>query len=287
MQFFLSILHGLDYFIVHILIGTLFFCSFIENRFRPRLTLLTCSAFGLSSLWMIFSAHEMADSWTFTDLWTAMAETSFGHIWCFRILVLLFLAIASKSLIKKPIGLILLCILATTLILFSSFTSHAANRETGLVLAIIADSLHSFAIAIWTGGICALYFWLGDRLACVNATALNSNENFKTVERFSHFAMVATGIIATTGVYLTYIANVSFSRPWSTQYGLFITGKVLFFLLALAAASVNHFKHLRKWQPGQDELFMKSLRREIRLEGIAIIVIFALAGFLTRTALPE
>jgi putative copper resistance protein D len=299
MQFFLGSLHGLDYLVVHFLIGSLIFCRFIApaggneslellQPFEFKFVALSLASLFTSAAWMLLSSHEMVDSWALPDLWTAMTETSFGHIWCFRIVALLALAVSLKSFLKNQTRLLLLCFLASLLPLFSSLNSHAANQETHATLGIIINFSHSLGAAFWTGGLYALYYWLGVRLAKLEKNpSLFTHQSFAVVKRFSHFAMASTAMIALSGAYLVYSAKVPMFHPWATPYGFLVTVKVFFFAVALLAAATNQFRHLKSWQVESELSFLRNIRREVRLEIIIILIIFLIAGFLTRTALPE
>jgi copper transport protein len=289
MQFFLGTLHGLDYLMVHFLIGSLIFYGFIASAggkdslqllqpFQIKLIALSRGALVTSIAWMLFSSHEMAESWAFLDLWTAMTETTFGHIWCLRIVDLAILAICLKSFLKNQLGLLLLCLLASVLPVFSSLNSHSANQESHATLGTIINFSHSLATAFWSGGLYTLYYWLSNKMTDLekNHTAF-SKQSFAVVRRFSHFAMLSTAVIALSGVYLAYSANVALLQPWTTPYGLLILAKVFVFALALLASS----------QSEGEFSFVKNIRREVRFEMIAVFIIFLMAGFLTRTALPE
>jgi putative copper export protein len=299
MQLFLSTLHGVDYVAVHFLIGSLIFYRFVATAggkdslqllqpFHFKLFALSLVTLFTSVAWMLFSSHEMVESWAFKDLWTAMAETTFGHIWCFRIAISAVLAISLKSLLKNPYGLLLLCFLASSLPLFSSLNSHAANQETNASVGIIINFSHALATAFWSGGLYTLYYWLGNRMVKIEKDiSAFSDQSFAVVKRFSHFAMPSTALISLSGAYLVYSAKVPVLHPWTTPYGLLVSAKVFFFALALLAAAVNQFKHLKSGQSDSELSFVKNIRREVRFEITTIFIIFLIAGFLTRTALPE
>jgi putative copper export protein len=98
--------------------------------------------------------------------------------------------------------------------------------------------------------------------------------------------MASTAAIALTGIVLALRYGVHPSAPWGSDYGKLILVKTTLFALALLAASVNQFSHLRSWHPSREFLFTRGISREIGLELIAVILIFAVAGFLTRLPMP-
>ena len=56
--------------------------------------------------------------------------------------------------------------------------------------------------------------------------------------------------------------------------------------LALGAAGINQFLHLRNWRPEKAKEFEIAVKREVALELLLAMFIFMIAGFLTRTQLP-
>jgi putative copper export protein len=116
--------------------------------------------------------------------------------------------------------------------------------------------------------------------------AFGTEAGIHVVRRFSHFALTSTFVIAVTGIVMVYFAGVSLVRPWGAVYGQIALGKVFFFCAALGAAAVNQFLHLRNWNSENDRQTTMRLRREVSIELVLIVIVFGLAGFLTRTSLP-
>jgi putative copper export protein len=194
---------------------------------------------------------------------------------------LLFLLTYFES--KKHSVAFLIFGLTLLLPFFSIFTGHAGVQNDHLLIRVTADWCHSVAVGVWTGGLWMLHVWLGKRLSVAK---LGPEVSLRVVTRFSHFAIVSTFVIAVSGLAMAYLAGVSLFQPWSSTYGQWILAKVFFFVAALLAASVNQFVYLRRWTPENDLKFSRGVRREVLLELIFLSVVFVLAGFLARTALP-
>ncbi len=288
----IGLFHGFDYIFLHFALGSLIFRLFIlpaagaienvaflykQTRFLFLLTLIT------STIYMLLAAQDMAESWAPADLWTVMGSTHFGHLWCLRIVFLIFLFLGFKKFSTGQFRNLLLILLTLTLPLISALSGHAASQEHGLWWKVLASWLHSVAVGVWTGGLLSLFFWLDTIL---RDDLPSTGASYKVVKRFSHFAMASTGIIVTTGLLMAYVLGVSFLHPWESLYGKLLIGKIILFSLTLAAASVNQFIHLKKWNSSNELAFIGGVKREVMLELILVLGVFFIVGFLTRSALP-
>lgn len=295
MEALLGSVHGLDYIFNHFLIGSLVFSLMIvqaggeaaiqinssQAKFVSKLII---AGFLTSAGWLIFSLHDMAESWDLSDLTTAITQTSFSHIWCIKLLafIALYFVAHYQDKIKFSRNILILSILLMPLPYV--LTGHAAAQEDYTFIRMSLDWLHSITAGVWTGGLFGLYLWLDKKTKYQSAV---SNEiSYSVVKRFSHFAMASTGLIGLSGVVTAYLNQVSIFNISQSQYGILIIYKILFFSLALGAAAINQFLHLRKWTPQSEPKFSFALRREVGFELIFVLIIFMIAGFLTRTALP-
>lgn len=163
-------------------------------------------------------------------------------------------------------------------------TSHAAAQKNFVFVRLVLDYLHSVTAGIWTGGLFALGWWLGQKIK--SQMELQSDISFKVVTRFSCFAMASTVLIGISGIITAYLNGITLSTLTQSRYGLLLVGKFVFFSCALGAAAVNQFIHLRNWNHEAEPDFSKALRREVTVELFFVIIIFMIAGFLARTSLP-
>ena len=297
MQNWLGIVHGADYVFVHLFLGMLIFSSFIlpaggsEARRLPlrwprKISILMALLSVSSVFYLILSLADMGESWAPLDLWNAMTQTSFGHLWCGRVVILLVGLIVSLSAHSKTSTLknSTLITIGLAVILISALTGHAGSVESGRIFRILVDWFHSVAIATWVGGLWCLALWLKARL---RQPTFGRGITFRVVERFSRFAQVSTGVIAVSGLAMAYWSGVKLIHPWETVYGKLVLAKFVLFLAALAAAAINQFRHLRRYREENDLGFSASIYREVGIELILVLLIFGIAGFLTRTALPS
>jgi putative copper export protein len=286
----LGIVHGLDFLLSCLLVGQILFFSLVlpsggesakSSFYFSKLHTLAALAFLSSTVWMILTAANMSGSWAAADLWAAVSSTSFGHLWCLRILVLALLALIWPRL-RSGSAWVLVPLFGVLLI--SSLTGHAAAGEHSTFLPVAIDWIHSVVVAAWAGGLLSLYQWLGARVSSLNS---NSNLSIKVVTRFSHLAMISTAVIFGTGILMAYTNGVSFRHPWDSEYGTKALLKVGLFSAALGAAAVNQFVHLRSAKETEERKFALSIRREIRIEIALVLFVFLVAGFLTMTELPS
>jgi putative copper export protein len=257
--------------------------STIDIGWKKRIRYLLFFVFLTSLAWMLNSSANMAESWAPREIWLAVSETSFGRYWCFRIGVLLALSLGAGALLRTRKGLQVLGGIILILPLISTLTGHAGAAESNIFLRVGTDWIHAVTVGIWCGGLLSLFLWIGAALKSSNTI---QQKCFPVVRRFSHVAMASTALIAMTGLLMTYSAGVSFSRPWETNYGKIILGKVLFFAIALGAAAVNQFSHLRNWKNKIEVSSARAVRRTVAFELAVTFAVLIMAGFLTRFGPP-
>lgn len=287
----LGILHGFDFLFTSLLIGGLIFVVCIlsnqnvdannnNSNWEFRLQSLVVISVILSIAWIICMTAEIAESWSLSDIWLGLTQTIFGRIWFLRFicLVLIGFFIALNS-YKKSL------LLALALPLFFGLLGHAGAQKEHIFRSLSLDYIHYLAVSIWTGGLLALWLWLSDQIK-YKTNLTSSNLIYPVVKRFSHFAIVSTGFIAISGVLIAHFYGVSFSNLLSEDYGTFVLRKTVLFAMTLGLAGINQFIHLRKWSPDQNSLiFASRIRREVSLEITLVVVIFIVAGILSRLPL--
>ena len=289
-SFLLSLIHGLDYLFLCLLVGDLVFTTWIlpagdstarltirapQNR---KLKVYFSLLFTTSLLWLVCMSGEMTESWEIGSLVLTLLHTQFGHLWLLRILVLIAISAAYKiNSLQTALTL------ALSLPIFSSLTGHAGTQASNRIFSVTLDFAHFLSVAIWSGGLLSLWFWLRKSLG----QTLSRATPYKVVKRFSHFAMASTAVIAATGLIMAFRYGVIFTSPWATNYGLLLLIKTGLFSLSLLAASVNQFVHLYKWDPTRRQDFVKGVFRGVTLELFLVTSVLMVAGFLTRSPTPE
>jgi putative copper export protein len=293
-QVFLGLVHGFDALLTSLLLGGAFFCTCIApaggvkamsllGNWVQKLKVLLALTFVSTLIWLLSLLHDMTESYEPSELWRAAAVTRMGNLGCLKLLALTALFFSCQRLTQNRARSGLLLTFLFFIPLFSVLSGHSASQNDFTLARVLLDWLHSIAIAIWAGGLCMLYSWIGHRLK-TNLTAPEIVT--KVVTRFSHFAMVVTALIITTGFGLAYLAGVSLLHPWESRYGTLITVKLAFFLFAMAIAASNQFMHIRQFHPDPERKFSLLIRRGILTEFILICFVFGIAGVLARTAMP-
>ena len=295
MDSLLGTFHGIEYLTTHFLIGFIFFhclilkaggsaAESIQPNWKKNISVVVAISFFTTFVWMIMSVHDMTEVWDIKMLWMGMAHTTFAHVLCFKLLFLfsIFVTLTAVPFLKSfPY---LLVFAATLLPLGNVLVSHAASSEHYSNYLIALDWLHSLCVGIWSGGLVALYVWLDKRIR-INQV-VNPEVSHSVVKRFSHFAMGSTFLLGLAGFILAKLNGISIFKPWETEYGRLVLLKIFIFCLALLAASINQFLHLRTWNPENELKFAKAIKREVAIEFLLITIVFIVAGYLTRTPLP-
>ncbi|MCM2279883.1 MAG: CopD family protein [Oligoflexia bacterium] len=279
----LEILRGADFAATSAVPGVLIFRSFIARRsdgcsgLEHLGRLLALLAALLSGAWALGAAADLGDSWKPAELWQILGGTDFGRLWLAKCASAAFLLIA---LLRKWRGLALG--LGLVSLAAFSLTGHPAAKESGFALAFLNDWAHLIAVSSWWGGLLALLVWLSP----ASIAKLSDSELEQGVRGFSRIALAATGIIFVTGLFSGLSAGVSGLNWLSSGYSLLFVSKAVVFAGVLAAASLNHFKHLPAWGsiPARDSA--RRVRRAVRLEAGGVLILFVLAGFLSRSAPP-
>ena len=294
MQILLGLIHGGDYIVSHFLMDMIIFYSLIlivgggqafavVPNWAKNIQRLVILNFITTFIWMMLSVHDMTESWDVDSLWMGMTHTSFAHIWCYKLILIAALYFVLRFTAVKKIVYILIP-LVIVYPFANVLTSHATAAEDFIFLRASLDWVHSLTAAVWTGGLCALFFWLNKKIE--SKIKLEPQVSYQVVTRFSHFAMASTALIGVSGLVMAWLNGVSLFKPWTTDYGMLVLAKLGFFCLALGAAAVNQFLHLRTWNPENENEFDLALRREVGIELLLVLIVFTFAGFLTRTALP-
>ena len=289
----MSALHGLEYLLTSLWLGGLFFHGWIvpaapaaaprdSNWSRGALLRLGWAFFGFSLAWCFVLAAEMSDSWQISEITSAILVTRFGHLWCLRLgLALVSLLLLRTARIRTAF------FVSLSLPLLSSFVGHAGSQlhSTWISWTVILDFVHFVGVSLWSGGLVALFSWLS-RWNRRTPQLAERDLSHRVVERFSKLAMTSTGALAAAGLTLAITYGVDPFHPWGTNYGLLVLAKIALFGLALAAAAINQFIHLKRWDPEKERAFSRGIYREVGVEILLMIAVFFVAGFLTRTDLP-
>ncbi|HEY8825501.1 MAG TPA: copper resistance protein CopC [Candidatus Limnocylindria bacterium] len=162
----------------------------------------------------------------------------------------------------------------------ATLVSHAT--ALGSIKSMTLDFVHVLSISVWTGGVVALLWCV--LLARRDETAEDARSLGATVWRFSVTALVATGLLITSGVLQAFDRLVLIDDLYETPYGIALAVKIVLVLVALAIGAFN----LLRWGPRlrAGTRARTALVRDTLAETGIFIVIIVAASFLTAFAPP-
>ncbi|MCJ7436428.1 MAG: copper resistance protein CopC [Acidimicrobiia bacterium] len=173
-----------------------------------------------------------------------------GEIWLARIVVLLVAVPLLVLLFRRPgreeqrlpawwlpLGAVVAIALAAT----PGLAGHAVSGDW-VSAAVIADTLHVLAMAVWLGGLVVL--------AAMTLTGSNTTEHLReTVPRFSRVALGCVVALAATGAFQTWRQVGSLDALRSTDYGRILTVKLVLFAAIVVFAAFSREIVLRLFGP--------------------------------------
>jgi copper transport protein len=153
---------------------------------------------------------------------------------------------------------------ALALVVAPALAGHSLDRDQPAVVAPVLDVLHTFAAAVWVGGLVAAS-WI------LRRAAVDPWERRAVLRRFSSAAVTAVGLLAASGVGRAAGELGSVSQLWSTSYGRALLAKTAIFVPLLALGRVSRSRLER--QPAAAE---RSIRAEIVLVAAVVAVVAVL-----------
>ncbi len=166
-------------------------------------------------------------------------ETSFGHIWMIRPVMLLG-AWAAWLIGRRPARhraayAILLC---TAVIAFTrSATGHPADQGQWTAPEWM-DFVHLMAASVWAGGLFAMSVAI---FPFLSQARLSTPVRLALVQRLSSVAAIALAAILVTGVLSAYHYLGGFGPLFSTAYGHILLVKLALVAIAIALGATNRF----------------------------------------------
>ena len=205
-----------------------------------------------------------------SNLIHVLTQLKGGQAW----LLLLSLAILQAVLlntVKRPkvtYSVSLLLLLA--MILTQSVTGHSAS--TSSFQGVLFHTIHFIAVGVWSGILLVVSFF--------------SNQEHQWESFVDWFTKVAIGCIVwitLTGVAMSFTLSESIIDSWMLPYGQALLVKHLLFIILLLFAFVNGF--LMKRLVAEDKTF--SPRRWWKAEGLLIVFIYTITGYMTEQETPQ
>jgi putative copper resistance protein D len=221
-------------------------------------------------------------------LGTVVAQTTFGHVWTLR--AVLLLAVAALLLWPQPqarghgglrhwvaagLSLLLVCSLA--------WAGHAAGTQG---LHTLVDAVHLCAASVWLGMLPPL--WLAIHRACASGTPAGAAFAASAARRFSLPGLVAVCTLVITGIGNAWALLDSPRDLLTTRYGLVLLAKLAAFALMLLLAAGNRVLFAPRAQsaaaPADRLQALRRLRTSVLLEASLGAVVLVLVGILGVTA---
>jgi len=221
-------------------------------------------------------------------LGTVVTQTTFGHVWSVRAVLLLALAAlllwpqrqarggsACRHWLAAFLSLLLVCSLA--------WAGHAAGTQT---VHALVDAVHLCAASVWLGMLPPL--WIAIQRACASGTPAGAAFATSAARRFSLPGLLAVCTLAVTGVGNALWLIASPRDLLTTKYGLVLVAKLAVFALMLLLAAGNGLVLAPRAQsaalPAERLQALRRLRTSVLLEATLGAVVLVLVGILGVTA---
>ena len=266
-------------------------------------SLVLVSITTLIALWFQgwSAGNDVASLSSIKSVW---ADTRFGQVWTLRVSVLiggfLLCAIAFgrlRELIVKgdwrESSWISLAICAIALPLTTSLNSHAAAERSETEFRVIVDWMRLVTGGIWIGGLL--------QLALITPAVLSITDKRPgflagVIPRFSQVALVAVGLVVTTGAIQWWHRLHGITAAFDSDYGYMLAVKVVLLapLLLLAAFNLlvvgpNFLSFVvrgAKAASARIVAWERRFRWAVAGELAVALVILGVTAFLTETSTP-
>jgi copper resistance protein D len=198
-------------------------------------------------------------------------ETHFGHVWSWSFPLTLALPAIAWTRGRGRLKTTALALVACTMLLLGSFSSHAIDRGT---IAVAIYFIHEVAAALWTGAVLGL--WIG-----AVPGKLGPAWVLRTAPRVSGVAGWTVTILVVSGLYTAYHSlGADPHRLIDAAYGRVLVDKVCAAMLVLLIGAYNRY-----WlMPAVSEpSTQRTLLRNVSIESVLLIGVLGLAALLANT----
>ena len=203
------------------------------------------SWFGWS--WLVASTmtgDDLIECLQSGDWLTVLTGTQFGHIWLFRVIVSLVLAIilwvVARTSGRRSFLQATLVGLSVIELVSLAWAGHAtASSGPFGIVHLLGDALHLLTSAFWPGALVPLaaFLFLLLKSSQVEATELAS----PVVRRFSASSLIAVAGMALTGLLNSIFMVGSFRALLTSAYGQILVSKLVLFLAMVGFGAWNLF----------------------------------------------
>ena len=211
---------------------------------------------------------------------TVLFDTSFGLVWCWRLLfAFLLIGACLAPLARRRMPAIL--VLSLLLLVSLGWVGHAVEGQ-GVARFVhqINQMVHLLAAGLWLGGLVPLTWLLGRARSLSGAAWISVARD--VVPRFSHMGYVAVALLAATGAINTLLLVGSVEALAGTPYGRLLSLKILLFLVMVVLALINRFRLLpRLRREPQPSAPLAALARSVLFEqalGFAVLAVVSVLG---------
>jgi copper resistance protein D len=211
---------------------------------------------------------------------TVLFDTSFGRVWCWRLLfALLLIGACLAPLARRRMPAIL--VLSLLLLVSLGWVGHAVEGQ-GMVRLLhqINQMVHLLAAGLWLGGLVPLTWLLGRARSPSGAGWIWVARD--VVPRFSQMGYAAVALLAATGAINTLLLVGSVEALTGTPYGRLLSLKILLFLVMVVLALINRFRLLPRLRRETPSLApVAALARSVLFEqalGFAVLAVVSVLG---------
>ncbi|PLT32010.1 copper resistance protein CopC [Bacillus sp. V5-8f] len=180
-----------------------------------------------------------------------LEQTTAGTVWIFQLLllVILFLFTCMATLngsVYSVRNWLLPLLVSIGLLVSKSIISHAAGTENP-ILAVMMDFLHLLASSVWVGGLFTVVFLLPKaRLDSEHEQQMY----WKSIHRFSLWAIIAVAIILLTGMYGSLLYVPTWHSLFHSPYGKILLGKILLFFIMIILGAFHFWRGRKRGKKG-------------------------------------
>ncbi len=265
---FAAILRGLGLGGLMAAVGILFFgITARQAESVPRSLVLLLVVAGAILLcahavaWLVHLGSTSGDESSFIG---SVFRTRLGQIELVRtgLAVLTLLAVLSDNRIALLLGLACLAV--------SGAVGHSAAIDPAL--AIPGKSIHLIAGALWLGGL----LWL------LATRGVDGETRRRESLRVSAYALVAVIAVLLTGLLQTVLFLNAPADLLSSTYGKLVIAKIVGLLILIGYGAYNRYAVLPQYSAAGDAKLQRSMRQEIVIMSILILI----GGFLAYIAPP-
>jgi copper transport protein len=206
------------------------------------------------------------------NVFTTVLETRYGEMMLVQSALAVTLALTAMALRhtegrdRRALTALMLA-LGAGMALTPSFSGHASTAGK---LALISDSAHVIAAALWTGGlgfvVVALVLAREDRWPLAT----------RAVPRFSNTAVVAVAALLIAGVINGYLQVRTWSALWETRYGLLLLAKIALVVPLLGLGAFNNRYAVPRLKAGIASVFER--RRFLTAAGVELAIMVAVVA---------